>query len=325
MENDKILEIKDLFVKFPMDGGAINAVNGVNLSLGKGETLGVVGESGCGKSVTMSTILRLVKTPPARIEGEIYYKGQNILDMPMRDFTRIRGKEISMIFQEPMTSLDPVIKIGPQIAESLMLHEKLLKNAAMAKALELLKQVEIPNAEKRINDYPHQLSGGMRQRVMIAMALACKPQILLADEPTTALDVTIQAQIMDLIKKLRGEYGMSIMIVTHDLGVISDVADRVVVFYSGQIVEEAHTADLFKHPKHPYTKGLLACIPTLQTKAQRLQVIEGNIADPANRPSGCPFHPRCRYATERCRKENPKLYPCGDGHMAACHLVEDNG
>lgn len=183
-----------------------------------------------------------------------------------------------------------------------MLHEKLLKNAAMAKALELLKQVEIPNAEKRINDYPHQLSGGMRQRVMIAMALACKPQILLADEPTTALDVTIQAQIMDLIKKLRGEYGMSIMIVTHDLGVISDVADRVVVFYSGQIVEEARTADLFKHPKHPYTKGLLACIPTLQTKAQRLQVIEGNIADPANRPSGCPFHPRCRYATERCRK-----------------------
>ena len=157
------------------------------------------------------------------------------------------------------------------------------------------------------------------------MALACKPQILLADEPTTALDVTIQAQIMDLIKKLRGEYGMSIMIVTHDLGVISDVADRVVVFYSGQIVEEAHTADLFKHPKHPYTKGLLACIPTLQTKAQRLQVIEGNIADPANRPSGCPFHPRCRYATERCRKENPKLYPCGDGHMAACHLMEDNG
>ena len=273
MENDKILEIKNLFVKFPMDGGAINAVNGVNLSLGKGETLGVVGESGCGKSVTMSTILRLVKTPPARIEGEIYYKGQNILDMPMRDFTRIRGKEISMIFQEPMTSLDPVIKIGPQIAESLMLHEKLLKNAAMAKALELLKQVEIPNAEKRINDYPHQLSGGMRQRVMIAMALACKPQILLADEPTTALDVTIQAQIMDLIKKLRGEYGMSIMIVTHDLGVISDVADRVVVFYSGQIVEEARTADLFKHPKHPYTKGLLACIPTLQTKAQRLSQI----------------------------------------------------
>ena len=325
MDNDKILEIKNLFVKFPMDGGAIHAVNGVNLSLGKGETLGIVGESGCGKSVTMSAILRLLKTPPAQIEGEIYYKGQNILNMPMRDFTRIRGKEISMIFQEPMTSLDPVIKIGPQIAESLMLHERMLKNAAMAKALELLKQVEIPNAEKRINDYPHQLSGGMRQRVMIAMALACKPQILLADEPTTALDVTIQAQIMDLIKKLRGEYGMSIMIVTHDLGVISDVADRGVVFYSGQIVEEAYTSDLFKHPKHPYTKGLLNCIPTLQTKASRLQVIEGNIADPANRPTGCPFHPRCRYAAERCKKENPKLHPCGDGHLAACHLMEGNG
>lgn len=322
MDNDKILEIKNLFVKFPMDGGAINAVNGVNLSLGKGETLGVVGESGCGKSVTMSAILRLLKSPPAQIEGEIFYKGRNILDIPMRDFTRIRGKEISMIFQEPMTSLDPVIKIGPQIAESLMLHEKMLKNAAMAKALELLKQVEIPNAEKRINDYPHQLSGGMRQRVMIAMALACKPQILLADEPTTALDVTIQAQIMDLIKKLRVEYGMSIMIVTHDLGVISDVADRVVVFYSGQIVEQAYTADLFKDPKHPYTKGLLACIPTLQTQADRLEVIEGNIADPANRPSGCAFHPRCRYATERCKKENPKIHPCGDGHFTACHLME---
>lgn len=322
MDNDKILEIKDLFVKFPMDGGTIHAVNGVNLSLGTGETLGVVGESGCGKSVTMSTILRLIKTPPAMIEGEIFYKGQNILNMPMKDFTRIRGKEISMIFQEPMTSLDPVIKIGPQIAESLMLHERLLKNAAMARALELLKQVEIPNAEKRINDYPHQLSGGMRQRVMIAMALACKPQILLADEPTTALDVTIQAQIMDLIKKLRGEYGMSIMIVTHDLGVISDVADRVVVFYSGRIVEEAPTADLFKHPMHPYTKGLLECIPTLQTKAKRLQVIEGNIADPANRPEGCAFHPRCRYAAKRCKEESPGLYPCGDGHFTACHLME---
>ena len=323
MDNEKLLEIKDLFVKFPMDSGAIHAVNGVNLSLHKGETLGIVGESGCGKSVTMSTILRLVKTPPAVIEGEIFYNGQNILKMPLHDFTRIRGKEISMIFQEPMTSLDPVIRIGPQIAESLMLHEHMLKNAALARSLELLKQVEIPNAEKRINDYPHQLSGGMRQRVMIAMALACKPKILLADEPTTALDVTIQAQIMDIIKKLRVEYGMSIMIVTHDLGVIADVADRVVVFYSGQIVEEARTSDLFKYAKHPYTKGLLNCIPTLQTKSNRLQVIEGNIADPANRPSGCPFHPRCQYATDRCRSEIPALRPTGDGHLTACHRVEE--
>lgn len=324
MEHDKILEIKNLSVKFPMDGGAISAVNGVSLSLGKGETLGIVGESGCGKSVTMSTILRLVKSPPAMIDGEIFYKGKEILKMPMRDFTRIRGKEIAMIFQEPMTSLDPVIKIGAQIAESLMLHEKLLKNAAMAKALELLKQVEIPNAEKRINDYPHQLSGGMRQRVMIAMALSCKPQILLADEPTTALDVTIQAQIMDIIKKLRKEYGMSIMIVTHDLGVIADVADRVVVFYSGQIVEEAYTGDLFQNPRHPYTQGLLACIPTLRTQTERLQVIEGNIADPANRPTGCSFHPRCQFATEYCRRETPVLHACGEGHFAACHLMEEN-
>lgn len=323
MNDNKLLEIKDLFIEFPMDGGAIRAVNGVSLSLNKGETLGIVGESGCGKSVTMSAILRLVKTPPAVIKGEIIYKGQDILKIPMKHFTGIRGKEIAMIFQEPMTSLDPVIRIGKQIAESLMLHEGLLKNAAMARALELLKQVEIPNAEKRINDYPHQLSGGMRQRVMIAMALACKPQILLADEPTTALDVTIQAQIMDIIKKLRGEYGMSIMIVTHDLGVIADVADRVAVFYSGQIVEEAYTADLFKYPKHPYTKGLLACIPTLQTKTNRLQVIEGNIADPANRPDGCPFHPRCQFAMERCRHENPRLLPCQKDHFVACHLLEE--
>lgn len=320
MDRDNILEIKNLSVKFPMDGGAVHAVCGVNLALRRGETLGIVGESGCGKSVTMSNILRLVKSPPAQIEGEILYEGRDILKIPMKEFTKIRGKEISMIFQEPMTSLDPVIKIGDQLAESLILHERMLKNAARAKALELLKQVEIPNAEKRINDYPHQLSGGMRQRVMIAMALACRPKILLADEPTTALDVTIQAQIMDIIKKLRREYGMSIMIVTHDLGVIADVAERVAVFYSGQIVEEAKTWDIFKRPVHPYTEGLMGCIPTLTTTARRLQVIEGNIADPANRPAGCPFHPRCRFATEVCRTQVPPLTDRGGGHRAACHM-----
>lgn len=322
----KILEIKDLTVHFPMDSGEIHAVNGVSLHLNHGETLGIVGESGCGKSVTLSTILRLVNAPPAKISGEILYRGKDLLKLPMPEMRRIRGKEISMIFQEPMTSLDPVIKIGPQIMESLMLHERLLKNAAEARALELLRQVEIPNAEKRFHDYPHQLSGGMRQRVMIAMALACKPDILLADEPTTALDVTIQAQIMDIVKKLRADYGMSIMIVTHDLGVIADVADRVVVFYSGRIVEEAKTTDLFAKPAHPYTRGLLGCIPTLQTKSKRLEVIPGNIADPANRPSGCAFHPRCPYATERCKTEEPQLFACGDaGHFVACHRQAELG
>ena len=322
---EHLLEIKDLKVEFPSKAGNIHAVNGVNLYVDEGEILGVVGESGCGKSVTLSNVLGLVEAPPAVISGEICFNGENILYKKDKEFRKIRGKEIAMIFQDPMNCLDPVIRVGKQIMEMLLEHEDMDKKQAYDEAVKLLKVVGIPDPEIRMSSYLHQLSGGMCQRVMIAIALACKPKLLLADEPTTALDVTIQAQIMDLIKKLRGEYGMSIMIVTHDLGVISDVADRVVVFYSGQIVEEARTADLFKHPKHPYTKGLLACIPTLQTKAQRLQVIEGNIADPANRPSGCPFHPRCRYATERCRKENPKLYPCGDGHMAACHLMEDNG
>ena len=322
---DSLLTVDNLQVQFNTKKGINTAVDGISFSVGKGEILGIVGESGCGKSVTSLSILRLLGTNARISQGSVKLEGRELLSLSEDDMCKIRGNEIAMIFQDPMTALNPTLTIGDQLIEPLVIHQGFNKKDARKEAVEVLKKVGISAPEKRLKEYPHQLSGGMRQRVMIAMALACKPQILLADEPTTALDVTIQAQIMDLIKKLRGEYGMSIMIVTHDLGVISDVADRVVVFYSGQIVEEAHTADLFKHPKHPYTKGLLACIPTLQTKAQRLQVIEGNIADPANRPSGCPFHPRCRYATERCRKENPKLYPCGDGHMAACHLMEDNG
>ena len=270
----------------------------------------------------MSTILRLVKTPPARIEGEIYYKGQNILDMPMRDFTRIRGKEISMIFQEPMTSLDPVIKIGPQIAESLMLHEKLLKNAAMAKALELLKQVEIPNAEKRINDYPHQLSGGMRQRVMIAMAVSCAPKLLIADEPTTALDVTIQDQILRQLRELEKEYGTSIIFITHDLGVVAELCDRVIVMYGGLVMEEAPIEDIFEHPSHPYTMGLLASIPDIeQNKEVRLSPIPGSPPDMTNPPKGCPFAPRCPYARSVCAVELPEFSAVGEGHYSRCFLL----
>ena len=286
-------------------GKQLSVLENVSLTVHSEEFVALVGPSGCGKS----TLLNLTAGLLSPSDGSIYFT----------DLTEGHTPAMGIVFQE--TGLFPWRSVYENIAFGLE-ATGVPKTAQKERIQHYINLVGLGGFEKA---FPHQLSGGMRQRVMIAMALACKPQILLADEPTTALDVTIQAQIMDLIKKLRGEYGMSIMIVTHDLGVISDVADRVVVFYSGQIVEEARTADLFKHPKHPYTKGLLACIPTLQTKAQRLQVIEGNIADPANRPSGCPFHPRCRYATERCRKENPKLYPCGDGHMAACHLMEDNG
>lgn len=319
-----LLEIHQLNVRFPLDKTtAIHAVNDVDLYLDQGETLGVVGESGCGKSVTMSSILRLVKSPPAVIKGEILYNDQNILDMLPSDLFKIRGNEITMIFQEPMTSLDPVMKIGDQIAETILRHEKISKNEANARVLELLKQVEIPSPEKRMKEYPHQLSGGMRQRIMIAMALACRPNILLADEPTTALDVTIQAQILELLKKLKQQYGMSIMIVTHDLGVIAEIAQRVVVFYGGQIVEEADTVSLFKNPLHPYTEGLLGCIPLLNTESTRLNVIEGNVPDPSNFPSGCIFHPRCKYATPHCAEEAPGRCEAAPGHFVRCHLAKE--
>ncbi|MDL2218156.1 ABC transporter ATP-binding protein [Christensenellaceae bacterium OttesenSCG-928-M15] len=323
MDKNTVLEIKDLRVKFPMGESTIHAVNGVNLKLRKGETLGVVGESGCGKSVMMSSILRLVPTPPAITTGEILYGERDVLKMEKKDLFKIRGDEITMIFQEPMTSLNPVIKIGSQIAETLRLHQGLSKEDANEKVEELLKQVEIPNPKKRMNEYPHQLSGGMRQRVMIAMALACKPKILLADEPTTALDVTIQAQILALLKKLRQEYEMSVMLVTHDLGVIAEVADRVVVFYGGNIVEEAETIDLFDHPLHPYTEGLFGCIPHINAEPERLYVIGGNVPDPANLPEGCPFAPRCQYVKEACHKEKPALLEVAPGHFAACHFAKE--
>jgi len=322
-ENAPLLQLRDLRVRFPMQNGrAVQAVNGVNLELKAGESLGVVGESGCGKSVTFSSVMRLIKSPPAQITGEILFLGRDMMKLEQHELRQIRGKEITMIFQEPMTSLNPVMRVGNQIVETLLLHEKLNYKEAEARALEYLKLVEIPDAASRFCCYPHQLSGGLRQRVMIAMALACNPKILLADEPTTALDVTIQAQILDLLARLQQETKMSIVMITHDLGIIAEVAKRVAVFYAGRIVEEAGVKEIFRDPQHPYTMGLLGCIPTLKTEARRLYVIEGNIPDPTNFPAGCPFNPRCRYATEQCRKEAPPQRLHSENHFVACHRYE---
>jgi oligopeptide/dipeptide ABC transporter ATP-binding protein len=320
LKDQNLLEIHNLTVQFPSGDKFVKAVNGVNLGIRAGETLGIVGESGCGKSVSLFSILRLLP-PQARIDGEIFFDGKELLHLPINEMRRIRGKEISMIFQEPMTSLNPVLKIGEQLIEAITFHEKVRRKEAAAKSLDLLRLVEIPDTEKRLNSYPHQLSGGMRQRVMIAMALACKPKILLADEPTTALDVTIQAQILDLMQRLKEEYGMSIVIVTHDMGVIAEIAQRVAVFYAGRVVEEAETVSLFDHPTHPYTEGLLGCIPLINVNEEHLNVIEGMIPNPLSLPAGCPFHPRCHYATDICRTEEPHLMPVSDNHKAACHLA----
>lgn len=323
MDQNNLIEIRDLKVKFPMGEKYINAVNGVNLNIKPAETLGIVGESGCGKSVTLFSILRLLKSPPAVITGEIMFQGQDILKMPDKELYKIRGKEITMIFQEPMTCLNPVMKIGNQIMESLIIHKKLDKAAAAKKTAELLELVEIPDAKNRMWNYPHQLSGGMRQRVMIAMALACQPKVLLADEPTTALDVTIQAQILELLKGIKKELGMSIVFVSHDLGVIAEIAERVAVFYGGKVVEEGDTVSLFKNPTHPYTEALFGCIPLINTKAKRLNVIEGFIPDPVELPPGCSFMPRCKYAGIHCSSEMPELYKVSDMHIAACHRARN--
>ena len=319
METENILELRGLRVTFPLEGEMIHAVNGVDLTLKKGESIGIVGESGCGKSVTFSTVIRLVKSPPALIEGQVILNGRDIMSLSEKKMQQVRGKEISMVFQEPMRSLNPVMRIGDQIVETLLHHELITKREARARALELLKLVEIPDPEDRLRCYPHQLSGGLRQRVMIAMALACDPQVLLADEPTTALDVTIQAQILDLIRRLQQERGMSVVFITHDLGVVADIVDTVAVFYAGRIVEKADKRTVFKNPLHPYTVGLLNCVPTLRTTAKRLYVIEGATPDPAHLPEGCAFCDRCKYADEVCRTSQPELRDVGGGHLAACH------
>lgn len=314
-----MLEVKDLRTAFYIREGVVPAVDGVSFCIDKEETLAIVGESGCGKSVTALSIMRLIKTPPGKTErGEIFFDGVDILKLPEKDMRSIRGNDIAMIFQEPMTSLNPVYTVGDQIAEAITLHQGLGKKAARERVIEMLRKVEIPAPEKRFDEFPHQLSGGMRQRVMIAMALSCNPKLLIADEPTTALDVTIQAQILDLMRGLRKELGMSMMLITHDLGVVASMADRVVVMYAGKIVEEGLVRNVFKKPMHPYTHGLLNSIPHLDSEEELLHVIKGTVPNLLYLPEGCRFNPRCPNASETCRKEQPQLTSTSDGHKVSC-------
>jgi peptide/nickel transport system ATP-binding protein len=318
----EILAVENLRTSFRTPDGIVRAVDGVSLALAKGEILGLVGESGCGKSMTALSIMGLVPDPPGRVEGSIRLAGRELVGLPESEMRRIRGNSISMIFQEPMTSLDPVMRVGKQIGESLMLHQGLSRAAAHARAVEMLRRVRVPEAERRAEAYPHQLSGGMRQRVMIAMALACQPAVLLADEPTTALDVTVQAQILRLTLDLRRELGTAIILITHDLGVIAETADRVVVMYAGRKVEEAPVARLFAEPRHPYTAGLLRAVPRVDragTRARKpLAEIAGTVPALDREIVGCRFAPRCRIATDLCRREEPPLEMSSPGHFAAC-------
>ena len=322
-----LLDVKGLETEFKTPDGIIHAVNGVSFSLEEGETLGLVGESGCGISVTMLSVLRLIAMPPGRIvAGEAFFRGQDLLKMSQEDIRHVRGAQIAMVFQDPMTSLNPVLTIGVQMEEPLRLHLGMNRNQARARSAELLAMVGIPSSKDRLRDYPHQFSGGMRQRVMIAMALSCGPQILIADEPTTALDVTIQAQIIELSKRLRDELGMAIIWITHDLGVIAGLARRVSVMYGGYLIEEALVNELYANPQHPYTIGLLGSLPRLDsTRHQRLYSIEGLPPVLYEKPNACPFAPRCKWAMERCWKENPVLETLAPEHRAACWVDTQTG
>ena len=318
---NKILEVKDLRVVFKNDGKENTAVDGVSFDVERGEVLCIVGESGCGKSVTSLSIMQLVATPPGRYAGgQILFEGQNILGKNNKQMGKIRGKNISMIFQEPMTALNPIHKIGAQISEALRIHDNYEKKDAWKKAIEMLAMVGVPDHARCAASYPHQLSGGMRQRVMIAMALSCNPQLLIADEPTTALDVTIQAQILDIIRKAKEERGMTVIFITHDLGVVAEIAQRVIVMYAGKIVEEAPCKDLFANPLHPYTRGLLRCIPRIDQKQGELDIITGQVPAPSNVPSGCRFHPRCPNCMGICKEKEPPLVTV-EGRRVACHLI----
>lgn len=322
---NSLLTIRNLRTRFHTYEGVLTAVDGIDLEVHQGETLGVVGESGCGKSVTALSILRLLAIPPAEIEGEILFEGKNLLKMSLDEIREIRGNAISMIFQEPMTSLNPVLTIGEQVSEAIRLHQGLNRQEAWAKAIEMLQKVQIPSAEIRVNEYPHKLSGGMRQRAMIAMALSCHPKLLLADEPTTALDVTIQAQIADLMERLKEEVRTSVLLITHNLGLIAEMARRVVVMYAGKVVEEALVEDLFAEPLHPYTQGLLGSIPwmgrKMETGRKRLQEIPGIVPSLLEMPDGCRFHPRCPRVMNRCTKEEPPMIQ-KDGRRVLCWLWE---
>jgi len=325
-EDQYLLRIRDLHTYFFLDEGVVKAVDGVALKLKEGETLGIVGESGCGKSVTALSIMQLIPSPPGKIiKGEIYFEGTDLLTLSEAEMRKVRGRSISMIFQEPMTSLNPVFTIGDQISEILQLHEKISGKEARERSIEMLRMVRIPSPERRVRDYPHHLSGGMRQRAMIAMALACGPKLMIADEPTTALDVTIQAQILELMIQLKREKAMSLVLITHNLGVIAETVQSVVVMYAGRIVESAEVRSIFAHPKHPYTQGLLNSIPRVdrdETKKERLEAIPGLVPSLLDLPEGCKFFERCPNAFDRCSEKEPSLMERGSGHFVRCWLHE---
>jgi peptide/nickel transport system ATP-binding protein len=326
---EPLLEIRGLKTHFATDDGMVQAVDGVDLVIGRGETLGVVGESGCGKTVTALSVLKLIAMPPGRIvAGQILWQGRDLVPLPNADMNDVRSKEIAIIFQEPMTSLNPVYTVGEQIAEVVRRHERLGRRAALAKTVDMLKLVQIPNPQRRVHDYPHQFSGGMRQRVMIAMALSCNPKLLIADEPTTALDVTIQAQILELLGDLKSRFGMAIMLITHAMGVVAETAQRVAVMYAGKVIEEASVEQLFGRPRHPYTQGLIRSIPRVDraaTHKTRLEAIGGVVPSLLNPPPGCRFAPRCRFAAAVCREAVPPLREIVAHHKVACVRAESLG
>lgn len=320
-----LLEVRGLEVTFPSPNGDFKPVAGVDFILEKGRTLGLVGESGCGKTLTALSILRLLPYPGRVSSGSIKFQGTDLLRLPEKKMVGVRGAKIAMIFQEPMTSLNPVFTIGNQVMEAVLAHQRVSRSAARQRAIDLLRAVNIPRPAERMNDYPHQFSGGMRQRVMLAMAISCRPPVLIADEPTTALDVTVQAQIMELLRRLREELGMSLLLVTHDLGLVAQATDRVAVMYLGKVVETCPTPLIFGRPAHPYTRGLLRSVPRLGRRVRRLRTIEGVVPESSLRPRGCAFHPRCELADEYCREVEPRLETVGESHLAACHRARVTG
>jgi peptide/nickel transport system ATP-binding protein/oligopeptide transport system ATP-binding protein len=320
-DRSHLLEVSDLRVDFQTEDGIVRAVDGVTFNILPGETLGLVGESGCGKSVTAFSILKLLPTPPARyVGGSIRFDDKDLLKLGEKEMRRVRGNRISMIFQEPMSSLNPIMTVGQQVVEAVIEHRHETRHAAREAAIEMLRRVGMPCPDKRFNDYPHQLSGGMKQRAMIAMALVCRPRLLIADEPTTALDVTIQAQILELLGELKQEFDMSVLLITHDLGVVAETCDRVTVMYAGKIVEHSQAADLFERPMHPYTRGLFESLPSLNKRRSLLPAIPGSVPSPLEFPSGCRFRTRCGLAEEVCREE-PELRTVEQNHLAACHFA----